>query len=812
MAGLTQDLRYALRAIRRAPGWSAIAIACLAIAIGVNATAFSVLNAMLFSDFPGVVRQGELSGILTSHQTPWGRGSSAYLSPPEWEFYRGAIPAFSSSSVSGTASVAIRMGDQPLAVRADFVSGGYFNMLGTRPAAGRLLGESDDAPGAPLAAVLAHTFWQRAFGGSTEVIGRSIQVGTSSFTIVGAAPEGFTGLQPGDIVGDPQYGVPYLYLPLSSAPAVRVQSTYASTSASLDDRWLRLVGRRRPGASPEDVAAQTAPVSARIEAAFPGERAELAATVRAAHGAGDGEVLGATFFIMALPVLILLVACANLANQLLARATQRSGEIAVRLSLGASRVRVVRQLVVESATLALAASLVAVFLARLLTDIVGTRILMPFRIPIDVRVMVFSVSLGFLATLVFGVLPALTATRLDLAQVVKEGGQTGSSRRSRLRSLLVVSQVAACVMLVALAGIFGRAARQARAAELDPNAGRMLSFSVNLELLSYSEPAGRALQQAALERLRAVPGVEAAALAGFAPMGSIAEERVVITGDPSDRERTENVGYVTGDWFAARQSEPLAGRVFQAGETGAVAVVDDLMAAKLWRGGSAVGQTLRIGEGDSASVVTVIGVVPALVNPRFAEPEPLILVPGGARYEPRIWLYVGTRGNAADFRAPVRRVIESLDPRLPLASVLTLQESLEETTTPATLVALGVGALGAIALALAALGLWGVLSFIVAQRRYEIGVRMALGAGSKAVTWMVLRQALSLTGTGAVIGGLAATALAVTFRSMLFGLPPIDPVALAATAMVLLVVAVGACAGPARRAARVDPMVALRSS
>jgi macrolide transport system ATP-binding/permease protein len=811
MHGLAQDVRYAVRAMRRAPVFTAIAIGCLAIGIGVNAAAFSVLNGLLMRDLPGVQRQHELNTIFLSYETQWGRTGPTLLSPLDWDAFRGSIPAFAASAVMGTSSVALRVAGQPMAVRGDFMSGEFFAMLGTRPVLGRLLSDADDRVGAPPVVVISYDLWNREFGLAADVLGKPLYVGSATFTIVGVTPPGFVGLHFGDLVADPEHGAPFLVLPVAAAPLVRTESRYPSRAATLDDQWLLLAGRRRPGATEADVVAQAQTVAASLAAEHPRERGKASARTRAPTGASPGEELGAFAFVMAIPVLILLVACANLANQLLARGVQRGREIAVRLSLGATRARLVRLLLVESSLLAVAAGLAGILVARGLTNALGAfALVLPFRIPIDFRVLAFTLALAIVTALAFGLLPALRATRLDLAQGMKDGANTGGYRHSRLRSGLVVLQVAASVALLALSGIFARASQRSHILERAENVHRLLTVGVNLDLLGYSEAAGRAFQSLAMERLQSLPGVEAVARAPFGPVSSIPEARIALTRDGTERVVYDDVAVVAGDWFAARNVRPIAGRVFSPTDAdGAVAVVDEAEAARLWPGANPIGQSVRIGDDSTAALRTVIGLIPTVRKPA-TEREGVITIPAAA-YNPRTRFYVRTRGNAADLRVPVRSVMQGLDAKLPVVAIATLAESLEESGSQVEQMASGVGVMGVIALLLAALGLSSVLAFVVAQRRFEIGVRIALGAQRSAVTWMVLRQSLTLAVIGTAAGAVVAGAVATLLRNLLFGLPPIDPVAFAGSSAILLVVALLSSAAPARLAARVDPMVALRA-
>lgn len=814
MDGLLKDVRFALRAIRRAPVFSAIAIGCLAVGIGVNAAAFGVLDAFVIRDYPGVQKQSELFGILVSQDSRWGRTSFKFLSPHDWAAFRDGMPAFASTSVIGTASVGFRATRDPVAARAEFVSGSLFETLGAGSAIGRVIGADDDRTGAPPVAVLGYDVWQREYNGSADVVGKSVFIGSTAFTVIGVAPKGFVGLFPGELTSDPEFGAPYVFLPLASAPLVRVESRYANDEENLDDEWLRFAGRRRADVTTAQIEAQAQAVAAQLAAAYPDARKDARVKVRSQSMLNEPEVVAGFAFVMVVPVMILLVACANLANQLLARAVQRSREIAVRLSLGATRGRLVRQLLVETSMIALFASVGGVIVARLLTGALGVFVAIPFEIPIDQRVFAFTVLLSLITAVAFGLVPALRATRMDLAQSVKEGGKSGGYTRSRLRNALVVLQVTASVALLALAGVFMRGSQHSQVRAGDENTNRLLTVGVDLDLAGYSPAEGRALQARVMERLAAFPGIEAVGLSGSGPTMSYDERPTKVVGGTGDEREYNDVALVKGDWFAANNMRPVAGRLFTAAEArGAqtVAIVDDVAAREMWPGKNAVGQAIRIGEDSTAWLATVVGVVPTIGDMRAAPPEGTIVIPAGDLYSARSYFYLRTRGSATQMRTPVRTVMRDIDPRLPIASVATLGETLATDAAPIRQLATGVGAMGIIAMLLAALGLSALLSFIVEQRRFEIGVRIALGAQVGTVTRMVLGQSLTLTVIGIVLGALIAGASATVLQVLLFGLPPIDPISFGGSAAVILIVALLSSFAPARRAARVDPMVALRA-
>lgn len=811
---LGQDLRYAARSLRRTPGFALGAIVCLGVGISVNTAAFSVLNAVQFRDYPGVVRQRELVGVLIGQEGRWGRASPENASTVDWDMLRAGVPAFSGVAAFTNLPLSVRVTDEPYALRGALVSSNYFDVLGTRPAVGRFMTARDDPRELAHVAVISHRLWERAFAAGPDVVGQVVTIGTRAFTIIGVAPEGFFGLYPGEVI-DPDVGAAQLFVPIEAAPLLRAHSVAVAT-APLDDRWLQVVGRLRPGATLAEAAAQADVVAARLGAAYPVERRNAFAVLRAGvdRAKDAAELVSAILFVMAVPAIILLVACANLANQLLARAIQRRREIAVRLSLGATRARIVRQLLVETAVLALVASGIGVVLARWQLDGLRAWVLaLPFRIPIDGRVLGFTVGLALATALAFGLVPALRATRTDLTSGLKDGSE-GGYRRSRLRNALVVAQIAASLALTAVSNVFVRAGQRPPSPALDALAHRALLVSLNLDLLGFDSVAGRRYQQAVLERLGRLPGVVAAGMAPFAMFDMLSGEPMTQPGEDPSRPDYYDLARVSGAWFEATNTRALRGRLFTPAERAgppSVAVVDEELARRVWGTADPLGRILRIGPDTAATIVTVVGVVPERREVSFREPEGVVFIPGTQGYNPRTYFYVRTTGDAGGMIAAVRQGVGQVDARLPVLWIRTMEEVAAREVAPLTMLASGLASLGSVALALAALGLFGLLSFIVAQRRYEIAVRVALGARRGDVMWTVLRQALGL-GSGGVVAGAAIAVATVTFlRALIHGLQPLALPVFGAMAGLMVVVVLVASAVPARRAASVDPMTALRA-
>jgi predicted permease len=806
---LMQDLRYAARAMQRTPGFSIVAILCLAIGISVNTAAFSFLNAVAFRDYPGVVRQDRIVTIRMGQVEDGYRSSGEHASFVDMNALRTGVSAFSGLAAVNNSQFSAGLAGDPQAVRGAFVSTNYFDVLGTRP----VVGQFPSARDGDQVAVISHGYWQRKFAGREDIVGQSLTIGTRVFSIIGVAPEGFFGLYPGEII-DPDVGAAEIFVPVGAAQFLRAGAASPGSNEAIRDRWLMLFGRLKDDATLADAQRQADAAAAQLAQAYPRERPAAFAELRTGgdRSKDAAELIAAMLAVMAVPAIILLVACANLANQLLARAIQRSREIAVRLSLGATRRRVVRQLLVETALLALVASGLGIILARWMLDGVRAWVLsIPFTIPIDARVLAFAVGLALLTALAFGLVPALRATRTDLTNALKDGGPGSGFRRSRLRNALVVAQIAASLALIAVSTVFVRAGTRPPMPALDEIANRSLIVSLNLNLLAFDSVSGRSYQQRVIERLRATPGVSTVGIASFSMFDMLPGERISV---PGARPWYEDMGSVSAAWFEATNTRAIRGRLFTAAEEAGprtVAVVDETFARDQWRDADPIGRTMRVGEDSLSPMVTVVGVVPTRQEVSFRQPEGVMYLPMGNQYIPRGFFYVRTNADAESLIASVREAVRIVDPRVPILWVRTMEDVGDREVAAMTQIANGMASLGSVALALAALGLFGVLSFIVATRHYEIGIRVALGAKKTDVTWMVLKQSLRLGAAGVVAGGIIAIVAVILIRAIIHGIGGLDLVVFAGMSAVMLVVAVLASALPARRAASVDPMTALRA-
>ena len=813
-----QDLRYACRTLRRAPAFAIVATICLAIGIGVNTAAFSVLNAVAFRQFPGVARQGEIVSVAIGVETERSRTILQTSAIADLEMLRTGISAFSGTAASGPMQFAVRRGAEAEAVRGSAVTSNYFEVLGAVPSAGRFMARGDDPRELERVVVLSHQYWTRAFNARADIVGQPISVGTRSFTIIGVAPKGFFGIIPAQLI-DPDLGAPDLFMPLEAASLLRTDAdsaARANPASQVNDRWLLVFGRLRDGATIDEVNAQAQVAATRLAVAFPVERSKAFAVVRKGGDptGATSEAITGMLVAMSVPVIILLVACANLANQLVARAIYRRREIAVRLALGASRARVVRQLLTEAMVLALSGSAIGIVLARWTLDALRATVMpVPFQIAIDLRVIAFSIGLAMLTAVAFGLAPALGATRSDVSNELKDGNAGMGGRRSRMRTLLVVVQIAASMAMLAVSTVLGRMAQRPSSPSLEGLAHHSLHVSVNLDLLGLDSIRGRAYQDAVIERLAQLPGVAAVGMAPFAMFDMLGGEPVSDVSRAATEPDFEDVAEVSGQWFEAANIVPVRGRLFSTAEMTSrpsVAIVDEQFARETWGDSSAIGRMLLIGEDPTASFVTVVGVVPSRQEVSFRQPEGVVFIPGTRQYHPRTNFYIRTSVPAVQMIPSVRQAVHALDSRVPVMSVRTLEDVSAIDAAPITAVAAGVAALGLVALGLAALGLFGVLSFIVAQRRQEIGIRVALGARRGNVVRMVVRQAVSLGASGIVVGGLLAVGAVTLMRAVVHGLKPLEVSTFGATAVAMLLVVLLASALPSWRAASVDPMETLR--
>jgi predicted permease len=798
------DLRLGLRSLSRAPALSLAAVTVLALGIGANAAVFTLVSAILLRPLPGV---SEPSRLVNVHGVAADERFGAF-SYPDYADYRdrGAraveLAAFNGRGMTFGAREGASL------VTAQLVSGNYFGIVGATAATGRLIGPAEDrAAGAAPVAVVSHGFWKRRLGADPGVVGREIRLNGASFTVIGVAAEGFTG----HFIGFPMD----VWVPLATTPQ-------AAPDESLDERdrqWLEVVGRLRPEASLSAAEADLRRVATELSARRPASVSRQDVRLTPLTGVDDslrGGVLSFLAILQGVAGLVLLAAAANVAGLLLARATARRRDAAIRVALGASRAALVRQHLAETALLFAAGGVAGLLAARWAADLMVSfqpRFPIPLRLDlaVDLRVILAAVLAAFAAAAAVALVPAGVVTRSGLVSHLKG---LGAPDRSRLRGALVAGQVAVSVTLLAGAGLFLRTLQHA--SSLDPGfdtEGVHLA-SVNVTLLGRTEAEGRAFYASLLDRASVLPGVSAASLARRVPLGlGSLGARIELPG----RETPDGLGHrvewnaVTPGYFATLGIPIVEGRSLAASDgpgAAPVAVVSRALARRFWPDRPAVGQRFRQGGAE----VTVVGVAADSAVRRLGEPpQPQVYRPFDQGYAPGMTLLARTAGDVAAASGRLRREIWALDPELPVLLDMPLAEYAARSLAPQRLAGAVTGALGFLGVALAALGVHGIVTQLVAQRTREVGVRMALGADAPAVARLFLADGVRVVLPGVALGLAAAWAGGRLLRGFLAGVSPVDPLALAGAGVLVAALALAASGIPAWKASRVDPVTALRA-
>jgi putative ABC transport system permease protein len=829
---LLRDIRYALRSLRRTPGFSLVAVLTLGLGLGANAAIFGVLDAAILRPLP----YPEAGRIVTVHiRVSEGGRPHPELFPwsyPKFVLFQKNVASYSGVAGYSNSSLNLITPDGPERLETEMVGASYFQVLGLSPALGRLLQPGEDArAGEPALVVLGYDLWRRRFGADRGILGRDVRFNGRALTVVGVAPRGFRGLT----------GNAEAFVPISLATWFE----YPEILDQAGNHWLLAVARLKPGVSVEAAEAEAANAGATVDRQyrFPGQSGIWTATARPLGESRVDPGFRRSMLLLAGAVgLVLLIACVNLTSLLLVRAVSRRREIAVRLALGAARGRLVRQLLTESLILALAGWVVAVMLAK-----GGVRLLLllgpgsvgsgngtsfffdPATVTVDARVILFALALSLVAAMLVGVVPALQASRPGLTETLKAGGASVGGgavtlRRPGAHQVLVVSEVALALMLLVGAGLLAKSF--ARLHGIDPGFApdHVLTFKFAAADGDYASRDARAFKEAAVTRLSALPGVRSASIGLCAPLTGPCSISVVAQKDDEkfamgassveiglhpaapDHFKTLGIGIVKGRGFTPqdRSGSPR------------VVVINETAARRLWPGQDPIGHRLSAAGGYFAggdSTALVVGVARDVrYGPLESSMMPDLYYPTyQSGFGAAGTFFLRTEGDPLLVLDAARREIKALDPALPLYNVKTMEERAGAALARPRFAATLLGAFAMMALVLAAIGLYGVMAFSVAQRTREIGLRMALGANAPMVLRGVLLQGLALAGVGVALGLAGAVALQRAVSGMLYGVQPTDPATLAGVSLLMGAAAVVAAAIPARRATRVDPMTALRA-
>lgn len=808
MATFLQDLRYALRMLAKSPGFTAVAVLTLALGIGANTAIFTMLKGIVLRPLPGVRNANQMVVVISTT-----RGGQSYpLSYPDYRDFRDRNAVFSALVASSQYPTSITVGDRSERVWAEFVSGNYFEALGVKTALGRiLLSEDDKVQGGQPVVVISHALWKKQFGSDPSVIGTSIHLGTRPVTIVGVTQPDFHGSVVGLALD--------VFLPLGMHPEA---AQPVNLLEQRNSHWLVVQGRLKPAVTLERARAEMAVLGRQIAEAYPNEelleRASLLPLWKSPFGS-QRYLFPILSAVMVVAGLVLLVACGNLANVFLARAAGRQREVAVRLAVGASRGRLVRQLMTESMLISLLGGAAALLLS-LWTNEWFTNLAPPTPLPIvleaktDAMVFGFTLLVAIATAVIFGLAPALQATKVNVVPALKQNVSAGQRHFSRFRRGLVVWQMSLSLILLICAGLAIRSKRNAAGINPGFEAKGVAVLSVDLQPNGYDSSTGRAVFRRLLERAQSLPEVQSASLARRLPL--------LVIGAPSrtlevegyvaraDEDMSVKYNVVTPDYFQTLRIPSLQGRGFTPRDddkAADVAIVNETMARHFWPSQEAIGLRIR----TDGRWRQVIGVVRDIKYLTLTEaPQPYLYLPLAQNYSSDMILHVRTGSDPVALLKTLQNEIRALDPNLPVFGTRTMSEHMQFSLAGYALAALLLTRTGLLAMLLASVGLYGVISYSVTQRTHEIGVRMALGAQPDNVLRLIVAQGVQMALLGMLFGLAGALAGTRLLSGLLYGVSPIDPATFASVAGLLLAVALAACYIPARRATRVDPLVALR--
>jgi macrolide transport system ATP-binding/permease protein len=812
------DLRFAIRMLIKYPAFSIVAFLALVLGIGANTTVFGIINALLLRPLP-VGHSEEVVKVFTTDNHIPGNQSISYLN---FQDYAKQNTAFSSMAAYTFAGMGMTRGTDTLNVVALLVTGNYFDLLQVKPALGRaFLPEEDSTPNGHPVVVLGYNFW-RKLGGDPTIVGSQVTLNGHSFTVIGVAPAAFTGVDTGFS--------PDLWVPVSMHQWVRPGGDFwfEQRRALL----MNVMARLKPGVTMSEAQAQMRTIAKQLEQAYPDVNKErsialmsLEAAKSQALGGFNNEDLArnVSLLLLVAAASILLIACANVANLLLARSTARQREMAVRLALGAGRGRIVRQLLTESILLGLIGGAGGVLVAYCLGDVL-IALLPPAAFPItldpqpDWRVLMLSFVVAVLSGVVFGLAPALQMARWNLTQGLRERVSTagGAVTRLNLRSLLVVAQIAVSLLLLIASGLFLKSFYKAQAIDPGFRTENLDIVTINPVLAGYDSDRALQVVRAIVDQIRHDPRVAGADVNNWVPLVGGEARTIVIDGrDPNDEHnrRFANYSPITPGYFQTMGIQLLRGRNFtdQDAEKKAapVAIIDETMAKEFWPNEDALGHRFRFMI-DKAPI-EVIGIARnSKANTLGEIPTPMVYWPLKQITDFGITLFVHTNGAPAVMLSEIRRIVRAVDVHIPITYEKTVRQHMAVALWPSWMGAMLLGGLGLLAFILASMGVYGVMAYSVSQRTRELGIRMALGAQTSQVIQLVLRQGMLLTVIGLGVGLFAAFGSTRLAGSLLYGVNPSDPVIFIGVTSLLAVAAFAACYFPARRALKINPVTALR--
>ncbi|PYJ47551.1 MAG: permease [Verrucomicrobia bacterium] len=814
------DLKFALRMLVKNPAFSIVAFLAIALGIGANATIFGIINALILRPLP-VGHSDRLVRMYTAD--PRFVGASA-ISYPNFLDYSKQDTAFTGMAGYAFAAMGMTRGAETRTVFGEVVTGNYFDLLEVKPALGRtFLPEEDTTPNGHPVVVLGHKFW-KSLGGDPGIIGSIITLNGHAFTVIGVAPPKFGGVDTGF--------APDMWLPMAMHEWVRpVPDDWFTNRRAL---FVNTIGRLKAGVSLSQAQAQMKTVARQLEQAYPDVNKERSVVLKSAEsaksqglaGPGNEDVAAnVSLLLLAIAASILLIACANVANLLLARATTRQREMAIRLAVGAGRGRLIRQLLTESALLGLLGGIGGILCAYWLGDVLLS-LLPATPVPVvldphpDLRVLLVSLALAILSGVIFGLAPALQMARWNLTEGLRErvSSSSGAIGRWNLRNLLVVAQVAVSLLLLIGSGLFLKAFRRAQAIDPGFRTENLAIVSVDPSLAGYDPDRGAQVVRRIVDEIRRKPEAVSAGLGRWVPLGTAGgiARTIIVDGRDENAERNRkpaNVNQVSPGYFETLGIPLLRGRNFteqDAEKTAArVAVINDAMAQQFWPNEDPVGRRFHFIQGDSFEV---IGITRTFKSSTIGEtPTPMVYLPFTDVPDGGITFFVHTAGTPGPALSETRRIIRDVDNRIPITYEKTVRDHMAIALWPSWMGAMLLAVLGALALVLASMGVYGVMAYSVSQRTRELGIRMALGAQSSQVLGLIFQQGMLLAAMGIVVGLLGAFGSTRLVQTFLYGVNPGDPTIFLGVTLLLTLAALAACYFPARRALKINPVLALRT-
>ena len=805
METLIQDIRYVLRSLRKSPGFALVAILTIGLAVGMNTVAFTWMERFVLKPLPGVPASDELIAVVSA-----GPGGDIWqMSYPNYRDWREGVRSFEGLTAQSFEELSLRTTGPAQRAWGVFAAANYFEVLRVRAALGRTFRPEEETQATPVA-VISHDLWQRTFAGDSGVVGRHMMLNGHDFTIIGVAPEKFAGT-----INVLRFD---LWVPVT---LYELLTPHRGLLTSRGDNNFDGIARLKQGVTIEQARQEINALNRRLADTYPDLR-NTTVSVRWFRDAGPtpffrplmGALLGITF-------VVLLVACANLANLLLARAAARRREIGIRLAVGAGRARLVRQLLTESLVLALGGGVVGVLIALWGKDTMTALLpAAPFPIfvefDLDSRVLGVAFGVSVLTSVVFGLVPALQASRAELVPALRDGAATGPVGRSWVQSALVASQVALALVCLVSAGLFVRGLQRAQSVDLgmrDPR--HVLLAGTDFFRAGYTDSTGPAVLERLLERVRALPGVRSASVATGIPLSlngmpstSIAVEGYTF---PPDETNAIPFSQVGPDYFETIGTPIVRGREFTAEDRATslqVAVVSERFARRYWAGADPIGKRITVNGRER----TVVGVARNTGHEMIAGGAPPVFFrPISQSWQAGLTIIVRVEGDPSSLQQALRHAFQEVDPGLPVTDVRTLAEHLGAASFIQRIGAWVLATFGVLALGLSAVGLFGVLSYSVAQRTREMGVRIAIGASRRDVLGLIVGRAMRLTAIGLGVGIVLAAGAGQLLRSQILDVSPLDPVTFVVVVALLAAVAFLAAWLPARRAARVDPIIALQA-